>query len=248
MCQQGLIFMLFKDSFLIKFRLLREVHQLSTIQAAEIFSFKVNASISDLEFGRVNPSPAVLDTTVDIFGISIDWLAGKSEVIYREEILDAIENGLLADMVADDPSLKYYQVSTYWLRNFNRYINRKQVFSLPVRANIIFCMQVLRKASQIFYEQGTYAEEIDFSCLDGIERSAIERALEKAKQGVKKIYQQLVDREGKRRANIRWNLCSACYDYLQDYIVVADDDPRKRTTPVFDVEAAWKEKEGRKQN
>lgn len=239
--------MLFKDSFLIKFRLLREVHQLSTIQAAEIFSFKVNASISDLEFGRVNPSPAVLDTTVDIFGISIDWLAGKSEVIYREEILNTIEEALLADMVADDPSLNYYQVSTYWIRSCDRYTNRKQAFSLPIRANIIFCMQVLRKSSQIFNEQGTYAEEIDVSCLDGIERSAIERALGKAKQGVKKIYQQLVDREGKRRANIRWNLCSACYDYLQDYIRVPDDDERKRTTPVFDVEAAWKNLQGKKE-
>lgn len=239
--------MLFQDSFSTKFRLLRELHGLSTVQAAEFFSFKSNGSVGMIETGKAGPTLVTLDDVVAFFGVSLDWLAGKSEVIYREEILDAIEKDLLADMGADDPSLNYYQVSTYWIRSCDRYTNRKQVFSLPVRANIIFCMQVLRKSSQIFYEQGTYAEEIDFSCLDGIERSVIERALGKAKQGVKKIYQQLVDREGKRRANIRWKLCSSCYDYLQDYIRVPDDDERKRTTPVFDVEAAWKNLQGKKE-
>ena len=245
---------MFQDSFPVKFRLLREVHNLSTTQMAEFLSFKNKGSIGQLELSMTNPTLATLDDVVAFFGVSLDWLAGKSEVIYREEILDAIENGLQADMVADDPSLNYYQVSTYWIRNCDRYTNRKQVFSLPIRANIIFCMQVLRKSSRIFYEQGTYAEEIDTSSLEGIERSAIEKVLGNAKKGIKKIYQQLVDCEGKRRANIRWNLCSACYDYLQDYIRVPDDDERKLTTPVFDVEAAWKdlqgkkEKEGRKQN
>lgn len=246
--------MSFLDLFPTKLKILREVHNLSISQIAEFFNFKSKGSVADLESGKAGPTLNTLDDMVDFFGVSLDWLAGKSEIIYREEILNTIEEALQADMVADDPSLNYYQVSTYWIRSCDRYTNRKQVFSLPVRANIIFCMQVLRKSSQIFYEQGTYAEEIDVSCLDGIERSAIERTLGKAKQGVKKIYQQLVDREGKRRANIRWKLCSSCYDYLQDYIRVPDDDERKRTTPVFDVEAAWKdlqgkkEKEGRKQN
>ena len=95
--------MSFQDSFSTKFRLLREIHGLSTVQAAEFFSFKSNGSVGMIETGKAGPTLATLDDVVAFFGVSLDWLAGKSEVIYREEILDAIENGVLADMVADDP-------------------------------------------------------------------------------------------------------------------------------------------------
>lgn len=220
--------MFFRDSFPKKIRLLREVHNLSTIQVAEFFTFKVNASVSGLEFGRVNPTLAILDTIVEFFSVSIDWLAGKSSIIYREEILDAIEDKLLADMVTNNPQLHYYQLSTWWIRDSKRYSQRKQTFSLPVRANIIFCLQVLRKSSLIFDEQGMYPET-DGADLNGIEKSTIEKMIEKLH---KTIYPLLVNHEGKRRANIRWKLFSTCYDLLQDYIISSTP----RTTPAYDVE------------
>lgn len=225
------MFILFRDSFPQKIRLLREVHNLSTIQVAEFFSFKVNASVSDLEFGRASPTLATLDTIVNFFSVSIDWLAGKSSIIYREEILSAIEDNLLADMVTNNPQLHYYQLSTSWIKGSKRYSQRKQALSLPVRANIIFCLQALRKSSLIFDKQGTYPET-DVSYLDGIEKNAIEKMIEKLH---KTIYPLLVNREGKRRANIRWKLCSMCYDLLQDYLRSANP----RTTPAYDVEEAW---------
>jgi len=157
----------FRDSFPKKIRLLREVHNLSTIQVAEFFSFKVNASISDLEVGRVNPTLATLDTIVNFFSVSIDWLAGKSSIIYQEEILNAIEDELRADMITNNPQLYYYQLLTWWIRGSKRYSQRKQVFSLPVRANIIFCLQVLRKAS-LFFNAQRMCPEINSVDLDGI--------------------------------------------------------------------------------
>ena len=221
----------FQDSFPKKIRLLREVHNLSTIQVAEFFSFKVNASVSDLEFGRANPTLATLDTIVNFFSVSIDWLAGKSSIIYREEILSAIEDKLLADMVTNNPQLHYYQLSTWWIRGSKRYSQRKQAFSLPVRANIIFCLQVLRKFSLIFDEQGIYLK-IDSADRGGIEKNAIEKMIEKLHNT---IYPLLVSREGKRRTNIRWKLYSTCYDLLRDYIISSN----LRTTPAYDVEKAW---------
>jgi len=221
----------FQDSFPKKIRLLREVHNLSTIQVAEFFSFKVNASVSDLEFGRANPTLATLDTIVNFFSVSIDWLAGKSSIIYREEILSAIEDKLLADMVTNNPQLHYYQLSTWWIRGSKRYSQRKQAFSLPVRANIIFCLQVLRKFSLIFDEQGIYPK-IDSADRGGIEKNAIEKMIEKLHNT---IYPLLVSREGKRRTNIRWKLYSTCYDLLRDYIISSN----LRTTPAYDVEEAW---------
>lgn len=223
--------MSFQDLFPIKFKMLRTTHNLSTAQAAEFFSFKSKGSIASLEFMKAGPTLATLEDVVDFFSISMDWLAGKSSIIYREEILSAIEDKLLTDMVTNNPQLHYYQLSTWWIRGSKRYSQRKQAFSLPVRANIIFCLQALRKSSLIFAEQGTYPET-DASYLDGIEKSAIEKMIEKLHNT---IYPLLVSREGKRRANIRWKLCSTCYDLLQDYLRSANP----RTTPAYDVEEAW---------
>lgn len=191
--------MSFQDLFPIKFRILRTTHGLSTLQIADFFDFKSNGSVTQLEQGTVKPTLAALDNIVSFFGVSLDWLAGKSSIIYREEILSAIEDKLLADMITNNPQLHYYQLSTWWIRGSKRYSQRKQAFSLPVRANIIFCLQVLRKSSLIFAEQGTYPET-DVSYLDGIEKSAIEKMIEKLHNT---IYPLLVNHEGKRRANIR---------------------------------------------
>ena len=223
--------MSFQDLFPIKFKMLRTIHNLSTAQAAEFFSFKSKGSIASLEFMKAGPTLATLEDVVDFFSISMDWLAGKSSIIYREEILSAIEDNLLADMVTNNPQLHYYQLSTWWIKGSKRYSQRKQALSLPVRANIIFCQQVLRKSSLIFDKQGPYSET-DISYLDGIEKSAIKKMFEKLH---KTIYPLLVNREGKRRANIRWKLCSTCYDLLQDYLRSANP----RTTPAYDVEKAW---------
>ena len=220
--------MSFHDLFPIKFRILRTTHKLSAAQAAECFSFKSKGSIASLEFMRAGPTLDTLEDIVDFFGVSIDWLAGKSSIIYRKEILSAIEDKLLADMMTNNPQLHYYQLSTWWIRGSKRYSQRKQAFSLPVRANIIFCLQVLRKFSLIFDEQGIYLK-IDSADRGGIEKNAIEKMIEKLHNT---IYPLLVSREGKRRANIRWKLYSTCYDLLRDYIISSN----LRTTPAYDVE------------
>ena len=211
--------MSFQDLFPIKFRILRITHGLSTLQIADFFDFKSNGSVTQLEQGTVKPTLATLDNIVSFFGVSLDWLAGKSSIIYQEKILDTIENKLLANMITDNPQLHYYQLSTRWIRDSKRYSQRKQALSLPIRANIIFCLQALRKSSLIFDEQGIYPK-IDSADLDNI---------------YKTIYPLLVNHEGKRRANIRWKLYFTCYELLQDYIISSN----LRTTPAYDVEEVW---------
>lgn len=225
--------MLFQDSFSTKFRLLREIHSLSTVQAAEFFSFKSNGSVGMIETGKAGPTLTMLEDTVDFFGVSLDWLFGKSDTIYRPEILLDIEDRIT---IRGDSGCG-------WMISYPQYADaekRQATFSLPVRANIIFCRQVLYKSSMIFSDEKKILG-IDFSDIRkiGLEK---ERSFDIIKQKLYDVlYPLMVGRDGKRRANIRWNLCSSCYDYLQDYIAVADSDKRKRTTPVFDVEAAWRE-------
>lgn len=219
--------MRFLDLFPIKFRFLREIHNLSTAQMAEFFNFRSKGSVADLESGKAGPTLTTLEEVVDFFGVSLDWLAGKSYAIYRQDILENVEQSLIYLRSSEDEQFSYFRISSFML-DYPKYANpkfRAETFSLPVRANIVFCLQVLHKSSVIFYaqEHSLTAKIADFAAFRNF------------------FYPLMVEVDGKRKANIRWNLCSTCYDLLQDYIVAADDDKKMRTTPVFDVQAAWNE-------
>lgn len=233
------------SSFPPKFKLLREVHGLSTLQIADFFDFKSNGSVTQLEQGTVKPTLAALDNIVSFFGVSLDWLFGISDEIYRPEIILGIEKkiAILGDVGCD------WMIRSSYIRYFDA-TERQSAFSLAVRANIIFCRQVLRKSAEIRSK-----ETIPFSSSVALMPNELyDSKFEAYKAKLwNLIYPMMEKLDGKRRANIRWNLCSTCYDLLQDYIVVADSDPRKRTTPAFDVETEWKklqerQNEGRKQD
>lgn len=230
--------MSFRLYFAKQLKILRLTHNLSSAQLATLLSFQNKGSISHIESGKALPSTEVLDNVTDLFAVSLDWLAGQSEVIYRPEIIINIEEKL--DLLPTE--------SCRWMTLYSKYADtekRQDTFSLPVRANIIFCRQIIHKLSMLIADEKTPLD-LDFSPLIeiGAQKSFLEMAIVGAKKKLHDIlYPLMLENDGKRRANISWDLLSTCYDYLQDYIVVADDDPRKRTTPVFDVEAAWKEKE-----
>ena len=225
--------MSFLDLFSTKLKTLREVHNLSISQIAEFFNFKSKGSVADLESGKAGPTLNTLDDIVDFFGVSLDWLAGKSDIIYRPEIILGIEKeiAILGD-VGCDWMIKERHSHYFDARE------RQSAFSLPVRANIIFCRQVLRKSAEIRSNEIIPFSNGNLVIPDALYNSKFETYKDKFWHWLYPVMEKL---DGKRRANIRWNLCSTCLDYLQDYIVVPDDDKRKRTTPVFDVEAAWKE-------
>lgn len=231
--------MSFLDLFPTKLKILREVHNLSISQIAEFFNFKSKGSVADLESGKAGPTLNTLDDMVDFFGVSLDWLAGRSDVIYRPDIILGIEKkiSILGDVGCS------WMIRPPYTRYFDA-IERQSAFSLAVRANIIFCRQVLRKSAEIRSNEIIPFSNGDLVIPDALYDSKFEAYKDKFWHWLYPVMEKL---DGKRRANIRWNLCSACYDYLQDYIVVADSDSRKRTTPVFDVEAAWKNLQGKKE-
>ena len=209
--------MSFRLFFAERLKTLRLAHNLSSAQLAALLFFKNKGSISHIESGKALPSAEALDNIQELFAISLDWLNGSSDVLYRVDIIEKLENKLIAQQ----------DQAARWMMAYKNYATPtiRDQYSLSIRANIIFCFQVLRKYAIAIVDEHPQLGEIFINFLSDLE-----------------LYQPILSRfDGARKRGVHQTLCSMCYDYLQDYIVVADSDSRKRTTPVFDVEAAWKE-------
>lgn len=224
--------MSFRHSFSERLKILRVIHELSSAELAELLFFQNKGSIGHIESGKALPSSETLDHITDLFAVSLDWLAGKSDIIYRPEIIESIEKELLLLRYVNNAQTTLYRVSSYMVL-YDIYadsVQRATTFSLPVRANIVFFLQVLLKSSMLFYTESLTDEDFKKAVRCGIDP-------------LRSIYYPLmVERDGKRRANRRWNLCKSCFFLLQDYIV-----DRSRSTPFYNVEAAWKGLQGKKE-
>lgn len=76
------------------FKALRENYNISMREMAQFLFLKNMSSIAAFESGRNFPSNEVLISIADCFGISIDWLEGRSLTPYTEESVFAAETKL----------------------------------------------------------------------------------------------------------------------------------------------------------
>ena len=83
-----------KTKFAKRLKLLRTQYKLSTYKFAKLLNMKSATSISNIEAYRAFPSFEMLCKMVTLFGISIDWLMGISEVKYNEPLIASIEEEL----------------------------------------------------------------------------------------------------------------------------------------------------------
>lgn len=116
----------YEFNFSNKLKLLRETYCLSTTELAHALGFKYNSTISEFERGKNTPSFATLINLTNFFGVTIDWLVGRSKVLYMPMTIKASENMF---------ELKDKNI----IRNFPEYANpteRVRYYSLSVRASI----------------------------------------------------------------------------------------------------------------
>lgn len=79
-------------SFIAKrVRMLRNDYTLTTTELAILLGFKRKTSITAIEVGRSVPSYEVLMYIVQLFGVSMDWLMGYSDIQYDAEVLLSVE-------------------------------------------------------------------------------------------------------------------------------------------------------------
>lgn len=116
----------YEFNFSNKLKLLRETYCLSTTELAHALGFKYNSTISEFERGKNTPSFATLINLANFFGVTIDWLVGRSKILYTLMTIKASENIL----ELNDNNI---------IRDFPEYVNptdRVLCYSLSVRANI----------------------------------------------------------------------------------------------------------------
>lgn len=122
-----------RSFFSTRLKLLRKSYFLTNNCLAFLLNLKNEASIRDYEAQRTVPSVDVLSDIANLFGVSIDWLTGRSNVPYTDEILLSLEEYNLL------PTVENYETPS----------KRSKLYSLPVRANIIFIFKLLHSAPPI---------------------------------------------------------------------------------------------------
>lgn len=157
--------MLFNKIFADRVRLLREQHKLS-LKALGALLNKRPSTLSDIEAGRTGTTLDGLADICKLFAVSSDWLIGVSDEPYSEPTLMKIETSLLdelniflsQDLTEKESSLsdeqnvhllpvfkRAYQDSMSSLlsnKTYTDYQERKQHFSLSVRADISYLLTV----------------------------------------------------------------------------------------------------------
>ena len=105
-----------KTKCITRFKLLRTQYKLSTPKFAKLLNMKSPTSITNIENGRALPSFEMFVKIAKLFGISIDWLMGVSEIQYNEPLIAAIENELKTK-----PFIKkyYYKLDLETIKFYN---------------------------------------------------------------------------------------------------------------------------------
>ncbi|WP_418627483.1 helix-turn-helix domain-containing protein [Anaerosinus sp.] len=126
-------------------KLLREIHNLSNADLSELIGLKSRTSISDFEALRTFPSSKVLADIADLFGVSIDWLSGRSNEAYKNDILLYLEEEYLKQLIIETHEVfqkfERYRIPYTFILQCPKYQDkdwRMQSLSLPLRANILF--------------------------------------------------------------------------------------------------------------
>ena len=74
----------YKESFSMKLKILRNTYGLSLAELAKILNMNTRGSLYDCENKRSFPSMESLIFLTNFFGVSLEWLLGRSSDIYTE--------------------------------------------------------------------------------------------------------------------------------------------------------------------
>lgn len=147
--------MLNRDFFSERFKLLRLSHYLSIPMVANLLALKSTGSISPFESGKGIPSSDILVDITNLFGVSLDWLAGRSDSPYNSEVLLRLEEfhikRLLSIDYSHDEDCKDFALF-FLTDDYYDTDKRISTFSLPVRANIIFLINWCQRETEYFID------------------------------------------------------------------------------------------------
>lgn len=131
-----------KESFRVRFHLLKISHEINNSNLAVLLNFKSGNSVMQMETGQMYPSMDTLASIARLFAVSIDWLFGRTDEIYKEEIIERLENVLFTvEMI---PGVAFKEVDQQSRKYSNDIVYRRKEFSLAERANVVYLLQYLK--------------------------------------------------------------------------------------------------------
>ena len=126
---------------------LRIAHNLNGELMSKLIGMNSKGSFSKLENAKNQPSFQTLINVAKVFAVDLDWLVGRIDKPYQEELIESEERDLfpLITQMPDGYALEivpYNQVVSI-PKDYTDLNSRRQTYSLPLRANIIYLAHLL---------------------------------------------------------------------------------------------------------
>ncbi len=145
--------MLVHDIFAERLSLLRSVHRFTYRDLSNVLCINDN-TITEWVVSRRNfPNAERLTLLADIFSVSVDWLLGRTDTLYSEEIHVRIEKNIIIPLL-----ISVYDVPDVYVNSVSRKVN----YSLPIRANIITLMYTSQYSAIVHVLGKNFYKDDDF--------------------------------------------------------------------------------------
>jgi transcriptional regulator with XRE-family HTH domain len=159
----------YTDVFPLRLKALQQAYGLSLAETASLLNVNARAIIFDWENKRRFPPSDNLNTIANVFGVTTDWLFGRSETIYSDESIKCAEEAIdehLHNLAALFPnSLQVSFWDFYLHEHYPEYAfeeRRSLCYSLSVRANIAVLIREVRLPSlywSMYYAQNGFKKK-----------------------------------------------------------------------------------------
>lgn len=196
--------MLFNNElFKERFKLVRDEYGISITDLSRYCTFSnvfsIDAStFSYWESGKRKPTFDSINFVADILGIAIDWLAGRSEDMYKEDIIRRLEpNSFPVVLMINDEKIELP------INIPEDYVNeelRKSAYSLELRARINFLIFAILKEYEFSRNFNTKKIKGYVEILNNI---FTEKTIVVKKEDNKKVFDKNVDTIGSKLKSLR---------------------------------------------
>lgn len=159
----------YTDIFPIRLKALIQAYGFSLAETASILNLSSRSIVFEWENKKKFPSGENLNMISTVFGVSLDWLLGHSDISYSEESIkwteEAIDEYLHALAAAFPNSLQGSFWDFYLHEHYSEYAfgeRRSLYYSLPVRANIAVLIREVRLPSlywSMYYAQNGFKKK-----------------------------------------------------------------------------------------
>lgn len=133
-----------------RIRILRESHNLSITQLSSIMG-KSPSAFSQMEIGKIGFSQELLLELAIFFGVTLDWLYGRTDAPYSLSVIKKQEDKIMELEQGISPTEKSNLIYFKGIMSFCRvkeYYKKREKCTLEERSNIIYALNLLKFAVQ----------------------------------------------------------------------------------------------------